>query len=297
MAFFDLYMVCMLITVSFVKRYCENAVKKPFAVIGAVITGAMIGGLTYLDLTGASLLIVMLIAALGKKTGSKDGSCCNYSKGMNLMVIVCAYLFWAMAWHGAAYVSAHAKGTRFLADITDQMRMGYRNVYPDIYPFGQMIGQMFPYNSDIYLIILLIIPAFFLIFEFFRSGKEQNYVPWIVLCMIAAPTPLTTYGEHGFGVLSLYIWAVLAGLGFQNCIFGGKAKAMKAAIEEINSAVDKAGETKSMENKEVKSNFIENPLPLPKKHVPREMNYQYAVEEKDMKYDVEVPENDDFDVQ
>ena len=295
--FFVLYMICMLIAVSFVKRYCENTVKKPLAVVCAVIIGALIGGLTYLDMTGASLLAVMLIAALGKKTGLREEVRRNYSKGMNAMVIICAYLSWAAVWHGAAYAAAYARGTWFLADITDRMRMCYRNIYPGFYPIGQMVGQVFPYNSDIYLVMLLLIPASFLIFEFFRNGKEQNYVPWIILCMVVAPTPLTTYGEHGFGVLSLYIWAALAGLGLQNCLFGGKTKVMQAAIEEINSTAEKAEETKSMENNEVKSNYIENPLPLPKKHVPREMDYQYAVEEKDMKYDVEISENDDFDVQ
>lgn len=295
--FFDLYMICMLIAVSFVKSYCENAVKKPLAVIGAVIIGALIGGLTYLDLTGASLLVIMLIAAVGKKTGPQEAVRRNYSKGMNAVVIMCSCLFWAVVWHIVAYAAAYAKGTWFLADITDQMRMCYRSTYPGIYPVGQMVGQVFPYNSDIYLAIFLIIPASFLIFEFFRNGKEQNYMVWIVLCMVVAPTPLAVCGEHGFGVLSLYIWAVLAGLGLQNCIFGGRAKVMVAAIEEINSAARRAEEAESMENKEVKQNYIENPLPLPKKHVPREMDYQYAVEEKDMKYDVEVSENDDFDVQ
>ena len=43
--------------------------------------------------------------------------------------------------------------------------------------------------------------------------------------------------------------------------------------------------------------YIENPLPLHKKHVAKEMDYQYTVEEKYMKYDVEVPEDDDFDIQ
>ena len=295
--FFDIYMFCLLAAVSFVKSYCENVIKRPAAIICAVVVGALIGALTYLDLTGVSLLVIMLIAAVGKKTGTKEAVRCNYSKGMNAAVIICSYLAWAVVWHGASYAAARAKGTWFLADITDKMRMCYRNINLSIYPIWKMVGQVFPYNLDVYLIMLLIIPASFLIFEFFRNGKEHNYMVWIVLCMVVAPTPLAVYGEHGFGVLSLYIWAVLAGLGLQNCIFGGRAKVMVAAIEEINSAARKVEETESMENNDVKSNYIENPLPLPKKHVPREMDYQYTVEEKDMKYDVEVSDNDDFDVQ
>ena len=54
-------------------------------------------------------------------------------------------------------------------------------------------------------------------------------------------------------------------------------------------------ETETIEEPE-KPRFFENPLPLPKKHVKKEMDYQYQVDEKDMKYDIEVPENDDFDI-
>ncbi len=46
-----------------------------------------------------------------------------------------------------------------------------------------------------------------------------------------------------------------------------------------------------------KVQFIENPLPLPKKHVRKEMNYQYDVAQEKMKYDVVVPDTDDFDIQ
>ena len=164
------------------------------------------------------------------------------------------------------------------------------------------------------MISALIVPASFLVFEYFRSGKEQNYMPWIALSLLAAPTPLAVYGEHGFGVLSLYIWGVLAGLGLQNAIFGVGTKMMKAMIEEINIAAEKteengqvkqiAGtktatgmpEAKKMENQTVKPQYIENPLPLPRRHEKREMDYQYDVAESDMKYDLEVPPNDDFDV-
>lgn len=43
--------------------------------------------------------------------------------------------------------------------------------------------------------------------------------------------------------------------------------------------------------------FIENPLPLPKKHVRKEMDYQYEVSQDKMNYDVIVGDNDDFDIQ
>ena len=52
-----------------------------------------------------------------------------------------------------------------------------------------------------------------------------------------------------------------------------------------------------MENTEKKPiQYIENPLPLPKKHVKKTMDYKFEPEEHLMKYDIEVSETDDFDV-
>ncbi len=172
-----------------------------------------------------------------------------------------------------------------------------------------------------------------------------------------------------FGLLSMYLWGVLAGLGLQNCIFGGQARLMQTMIEEINQAageieaveeggpvqagrlmqegreknkvglmqadgqseeaeliqangqpkeadhIQEGGNKDKVEEIEVldltkeetseeqqaeetvkKPRYIKNPLPLPKKHVRRQMDYQYTVDDKDMNYDVEVGDDDDFDL-
>lgn len=300
--FFVLYMIVMLTSVSFVKSYLANRIRKPLALICAVVVGALIGALTYLDLTGASLLVVMLGAAVGKKKRQEEMPVRN-SAAVSAAVISTAVLVSAAVWLGTMAAVSYIGGTDFAGSIRNRLRACFENSF--------FFTGRNPYFQDIYMIGALLVLASFLVFEFFRSGKEQNYMLWILLCLVAAPTPLAAYGEHGFVVLSLYIWTVLAGLGLQNCLYGGRAKVLQAMIEEINTAAERAEEseqiagteaaaeaqeTKTMENKEPKPRYIENPLPLPKKHVAREMDYQYAVEEKDMKYDVEVPSNDDFDV-
>lgn len=241
---------------------------------------------------------------------------------------------------------------------------------------------LYPYSLDMLLFGVLAVPASFLVFEFFRSGREQNYMLWILLCIAAAPTPLAVFGVQPFGLLSMYLWGVLAGLGLQNCIFGGQARLMQTMIEEINQAageietveeagpaqagrlmqegreknkvgqiqtdgrseeaeriqtdehVEEAGqmqedreknkdeliqeggkrdkaeeievldltkeetpeEQQQAEEPVKKPRYIKNPLPLPKKHVRRQMDYQYTVDDKDMNYDVEVGDDDDFDL-
>jgi hypothetical protein len=44
------------------------------------------------------------------------------------------------------------------------------------------------------------------------------------------------------------------------------------------------------------TNFIPNPLPVPKRHTPREMSYDYEVAPDKMHYDIEIHPADDFDI-
>lgn len=47
---------------------------------------------------------------------------------------------------------------------------------------------------------------------------------------------------------------------------------------------------------EKKTNFIPNPLPVPKRHSRREMGYDHEVPPDKMHYDVEIHPGDDFDL-
>lgn len=51
-----------------------------------------------------------------------------------------------------------------------------------------------------------------------------------------------------------------------------------------------------MEEMPEKPRFLENPLPLPKKHEKRTMDYQHEVAEDRMEFDYEIDEDDDFDI-
>lgn len=44
------------------------------------------------------------------------------------------------------------------------------------------------------------------------------------------------------------------------------------------------------------TNFIPNPLPVPKRHSRREMSYDYTISADKMHYDVEIQPTDDFDI-
>lgn len=388
--FFVLYMIDMLIMAGFIQGYCANRLSRPAALLGAAAVGAMIGALACIEPAAASILLMIVAVATGRKKRQETMPVYN-SAGVSAAVMIVTIIAYGFIMFGAAYLGSYE----------ERFDLGKLKIW---YEYSSGFMNRWPYLYDIYVIGLLIVPASFLVFEFFRSGRDQNYMLWILLCIIVAPTPMAAIGEQKFGLLSFYIWAVLAGLGLQNCIFGGRAKVMQAVIEEINSEAEKAEEEKAEESEEIrkpvaeesaetsaavtfeetgkaesvvtpaesvkvenavtpeeseraentvmlvesaearsvvtpeeitkeefvamseqtvvpevsgqkqedtvtpemseaaaaqnaqKPRYIENPLPLPKKHVKREMDYQYTVEEKDMKYDVEVSENDDFDI-
>lgn len=74
------------------------------------------------------------------------------------------------------------------------------------------------------------------------------------------------------------------------------AKAMEET--EVEKSTEEAIETTKTEETEKKINYIENPLPLPKKHVKRELSYAFEPDESLMDFDIkELDENDDFDIQ
>ena len=303
------------------------------ALAGAAGAGALIGMLGYLDLTAFTILALGAIVVTGKKSRTKEEPVRN-GGGISAAVAALILTGCGAGFLGTAAAVSSGSGMGLVAQLTQWASVHVWNTRT----FG--FRPLYPYSLDMLLFGVLAVPASFLVFEFFRSGREQNYMLWILLCIAAAPTPLAVFGVQPFGLLSMYLWGVLAGLGLQNCIFGGQARLMQTMIEEINQAageietVEEAGqmqedreknkveliqaggnkdkaeeievldltkeetpeEQQQAEESVKKPRYIKNPLPLPKKHVRRQMDYQYTVDDKDMNYDVEVGDDDDFDL-
>lgn len=317
--FFVLYLLGMLAVVSLVKGCCENRLKGLPAFTGAVLTGLLIGVLGYLDLTAFTALLVMTAVFTGRKELPEDVPA-RHQAGFGTAVTLTVLSACAAGMCGIIGIVSVCRGTGFVQEIGRWATLHIENTAT----FG--FRPLYPYSLDMLLFGALAALASFLVFEFFRSGREQNYMLWILFCIAVAPTPLAVFGVQPFGLISMYVWGVLAGLGLQNCIFGGKARMIQRMIEEINHVAEEAeraeenesiGETEKTEANEPiegiekaeanelieetelpapKPRFLENPLPLPKKHVHRQMDYQYTVEEHEMEFDVEIKEGDDFDI-
>ena len=80
----------------------------------------------------------------------------------------------------------------------------------------------------------------------------------------------------------------------------GSSLSVDEAVEEVEMALteepESRGEMETMEEKKEKKkvNYIENPLPLPKKHVKR--NFDFKLDKRKDDFDIDIEEGDDFDI-
>ncbi len=146
-------------------------------------------------------------------------------------------------------------------------------------------------------LLVLGIPAFFI------KKKADIQIFWFVL-VVAVFTIWTLniqYEVMTCEQLLLFVLSALTGAGIQ-AVFTKPEQ-----VQKFLGEVDKVTEKEEVNNQPIihnssndsavkQINYIANPLPLPKKHVKRELNYQREVEMNQMKYDIEVFDQDDFDI-
>ncbi|MBD5543174.1 MAG: hypothetical protein HDR01_02720 [Lachnospiraceae bacterium] len=78
------------------------------------------------------------------------------------------------------------------------------------------------------------------------------------------------------------------------------AKQQDVKLEQSEKQTNMKLEQPNMEKERpnvTHTQFIENPLPVPKRHVKKEMDYEYQVPKEQMHYDIEEPDKNYFDVE
>lgn len=249
------------------------------------ITGLYIGMMGYLDAFGFTLLLFIGGLYVKEWMDGKDGlerrSRKNRRKpaifpfllclsGMALMLLfltgwdaVLSGSSWKSIWETWGNVSSAGGGFRFPAGPDRNMAAGA------ILCFGGLLGG---------------------IGFFFHRQQKQDV--WILFLMAAAIWDMLPAGKAGYHIFTAFAWAVLAGLGIASMGIDKGEVAVKISVPElVLEDMDKMAE----EEEKPSVKLIENPLPLPKKHVRREMDYDRIVEWEKMKFDVPVEETDDFD--
>lgn len=265
-----LYLMGLLAMLSFVKGYLAGE-SVWGSVFGALFTGILIGVLLYLDLWSVTLLFFLTGLFIGKKEKT-DGIARRLLYSF-ITIVFCAVGFFGVI--GADAAVSNVSMERALTVWTSP----YLNIQWNGFLFGTIS------EHSVFWVILVLFSAF-LVFEFVRGGREQNYTLWLFVCVLFTPVLLMDLNWTGYESILLFLWSLMAGLGLKNCILSGQAEVMRAKIEKINATAEM----------EENPRFLENPLPLPKKHVKREMDYDHEIPEEAMHFDVEISEGDDFEI-
>lgn len=280
--FFFVYLIGLYFTGSYVKSYCSNRLSKTMMIAGALFSGIIIGGLAYLDAISLTLFIIMAGLITGVDTKPDRKKITPYL--LFVLVILSAFLTLS----GAVILDSYTSGDTIVSVL---------NAWLDLYRI-HLQKNTFIYQNKYSLTecLIQVVLAALLILAFWSRRKVQNSTPWMCLMFLWAPIPLSSVGILDYQVYYVFIWSVLAGLGFQQSLFAGDNGEQYACVEAEKELEEKPQiEPAPTPEPTPKPRFIENPLPLPKKHEKKEMDYEYEVAEDKMKFDVEINDNDDFD--
>lgn len=184
-----------------------------------------------------------------------------------------------------------------------------------------------PGLSDYWLTIPAYLLSFLAVFGLLdgkQDGKEDWIVPfvWTAAAELCGAAPLQ---EQGMRFIFL---GVMAGFGIGQTLYASKAEEKRGGQEEKDgwavdvaspmmlafvddfeedgdAAMDERADVRKAETKEEQGrqdgakkpgSWLDNPLPVPKRHVKKEMTYAFEPDPDQMFYDIPVSELDDFDI-
>lgn len=287
--------------------------------VTCLLTGLLVGAVCYFDVMGVTLLFFLLCGILMQKSDEQEPISGRLLGGLLALIggIVGFLLLIGM--------DSVTSGKTFLNVLSAWGQLYQPSVFtfPDFLNFSGITVEM--------VVLLLFLPLGVMSYWFNRETEKSS--PWILATIVLLI--LTCFGmttEEMNGAMQFYMFfAVMAGISVSGVIELSQRKEAdslninrnkkKQHADEKNNVEDKnkeeevqAEETAAAEQEELtpaeialdkileegkqpKVAFLENPLPLPKTHVKKVLDYDIVDIHPTLNcYDVRVPINDDFDV-
>lgn len=169
-------------------------------------------------------------------------------------------------------------------------------------------------NIDLFVIIGFVCLG---VFSFFRRRTEERFTPFVLLVVgisVLCLGGITTKNMNG-SYLLFTLFAMLAAVSLTELFYTPPVVIMERSLEKSHldiidlekqeitqegTVVSQQEENTEAQNTNAnmpqKPRFLENPLPGPKKHVKKNMDYAFIPDKAKMYYDVKVSDSDDYDL-
>ena len=287
------------------------------------LTGCCIGLVSYLDIAGVTLILIT-ICAIGYRDDSLLLSETHLKKARysRLLFILPGTL------------SAFLVCLLTDAYLSGKLLTGIIKAWLTIYRPGEISYDFWFNRLDNYLLCFILLLLLSIgIFSFWCRKKIEKMRIWILLMMGLAILQILqmTTDYMTAGGLFLVFCTVMSGMAITEGLHyehtskketssypdlyvrprgqkGAKMETNNAitdqtAMQNENAQTEQTHSDQAMEETAQdipaanKINYIENPLPLPKKHVKKTMDYEFVPDPSQMNYDLEIPTYDDFDIE
>ena len=236
-----------------------------------ILAGAMIGICSYLDISGFVLLLLWFVLPMVKRREYTTA----WFKCVPLGILVCILIIGI-----CIFIDAMMSNTTFGNILgTWSIIYGKSGLNYDL-----LVSRL---SFDFVLLIALSSVG---CFSFWRRVNTERFTPFILMAVVMGVfvfSGVTTENMNGSYILYVLL-AILASVSITELFCREDLVRIRPERNEEKKEVDIQNTTKV--------EYIENPLPVPKKHVRKTMDYAFIPDESQMKYDIPVSDKDDYDL-
>lgn len=249
-----------------------------------LLAGIVAGVVCYLDIFGITLLLVLGTVA-GVERGRSE-TFWNSRTGTFLFGVLGCLLGFVVT----IGIDAGTSGKSVINVLA-----AWAQIYkPGDFEFVTSTDAVVSYADGAILFGVLIVG----VFGFWCRRKWERHSLWItVTTVLIALQCLQMMIQNAGSQAYVYIFlAILAGVGVESVLTVDVVEAEEPVEVTVEEGGEVSEETVMVSPEPPKVQFLENPLPLPKKHEPKVMDYPMPEVKEGSDYDYDVADDDDYDI-
>lgn len=271
--------------------------RRRFRSLEFLLTGAVTAFMCYLDAAGFFLFLFTAAVLLCRREE-------NPGAGRKALAFLLCILGGLLGFAGCVSVDSYLSGKTFGGVLSAWIQL----YGPESFSIPVSLETArFPVDYVVLVCIMV-----FGIFSFWRDKGNERIMVWVI--GVAAAVFAGCFGiftpQMPVGVYLYLLVVILAGIGVEECF--RRLESAESCSGEVGCTGEQT-ELQAAENISEEPEFldlaplpgarrkpvqlIENPLPLPKKHKKRSLDYSIReVDDRQDDFDLQIDENDDFDI-